>query len=97
MAKSINAHAHSVLLGACLLIIISLLSEKPIFSEAVLPYSTLLFFFFKIYVKIQSSLASLVFHERKHFLCRLELKNATVGVVFLFLPLKPRNIFFFLH
>ena len=53
--------------------------------------------FFELYIKIQGSLASLVFHERKHFLCSLEFKNATIGVVFLFLPLKPRNIFFFLH
>lgn len=57
----------------------------------------LIFFFFDLSIKIWGSLASLVFHERKHFLCSLELKNATIGVVFLFLPLKPRNIFFFLH
>ena len=60
-------------------------------------YYTVHYPFFELYIKIQGSLASLVFHERKHFVCSLEFKNATIGVVFLFLPLKPRNIFFFLH
>lgn len=95
LAKSIHSHIHAVFLVVLLLIIIMFLNEKLTFSEVVLPMVHCLFF--ELYIKIQGSLASLVFPERKHFLCSLELKNATIGVVFLFLPLKPRNIFFFLH